>query len=1183
MDTEPSPSSREQQVNEAIAAHLEAVDAGQAPDRKAFIAAHPDIATDLESFFADRDQFDRLADPLIPSAPVPPADAAEAPTMGPSETVTVAPGDRIRYFGDYELLEEIARGGMGVVYKARQVSLNRTVALKMILAGQLASEAEVQRFHTEAEAAANLDHSNIVPIYEVGEHEGQHYFSMKLIEGSSLAKAVSGSVWPVATKETQQRAARLLAAVARAVHHAHQRGILHRDLKPSNILLDVQGDPHVTDFGLARRIQADSKLTQSGAIVGTPSYMSPEQARSEKILTTAVDVYSLGALLYEFLTGRPPFQAATPMDTLLQVLDQEPTAPHYLNVKTDRDLETICLKCLEKDPSRRISSSDEFAKELERWLAGEPIHSRATTGWEKTVKWAKRRPAVAALLLVSALGALGMLTLAAFLWRNAEARAVMVQNLSVAQTDLRAAEEEKRIVATEVQSKRAEVLELVQKAAEVQLQAKAAKESARRSTYAADMQLAQAAWEADDVPRFLSLLEKYRKDQDLRGFEWDYLWRLCHGERLTMQAPPDGDQLRQVSDPVSKRLRHFTDRLGVPSIIPSKPAPTMMALCPDGKLFATLGLDKKIHLWNLLLGKHEGVIPAPPGVIISLGFLPDGKTLLVIRTRQIGSGLNLNLQNIQDIKDVMTGKGKPSLQKWCEAFEFLQLDTQHPETVKADKFDPGRLVVPMNMRNAYASEPEVSTAMASAVVFLNGRFFTVFYVAVSPDHHVLALGGVFIIPPAEPFFKQEAAVLLWDLAKNQEMEILKGEGGMISSLAWAPDGKTLAAGYFDKVVRIWDVEAGKERATLRGHATVVNDLAYSPNSRALATASDDGIVKLWDAITYQLQTTLKGHTTAVSQMAFSRDSQKLITVDWDHSIKIWNATDRQGPSSPQGLEKLVKALAFSGDGKTLIALDQGGYLRFLDWRTGKEQAKKKNIDMELISFDNGHAFSPDGKTVAVQSSEDIRLYDLASAKSVRSIRVGQAVVDAIVLSPDNKTLGAGFCSSKGDPGQIKEWKWWDIATGQEVASPKGDYHDTQSIAFSPDGQRVAAARADTVTIRDLTTGKVTLTIHCYSHQPGVMAFSPDGQRLVTGSKEGEVSSRGSGLKLWDLVSGQEVLRLGSSSDVIAALAFSADGKQLAAASASSFVFDPFLQTAGELKIWDSTPAIKIRDESRKDE
>ena len=259
-------------LDAVIAEYLQQVEAGAVPDRTAFLARHPELADRLRAFFADYDRLDRQAGELrLSSDPDRTLVGAEQPGALP----------RVRYFGDYELLEEIARGGMGVVYKARQTSLNRIVALKMILQGELATPRDVARFQIEAEAAASLDHPHIVPIYEVGEHEGQHYFSMKLIEGGSLAKRVASGEWPVAS-EKERQAGELVAAVARAVHHAHQRGILHRDLKPGNILIDAEGQPHVTDFGLAKRVQDEASLSPSGAVVGTPSYMAPEQAAAPR-------------------------------------------------------------------------------------------------------------------------------------------------------------------------------------------------------------------------------------------------------------------------------------------------------------------------------------------------------------------------------------------------------------------------------------------------------------------------------------------------------------------------------------------------------------------------------------------------------------------------------------------------------------------------------------------------------------------------------------------------------------------------------------------------------------------------------------------------------------------------------------------------------------------------------------
>ncbi len=315
-------------------------------------------------------------DPTIESNPSPDTDATAAPSDATVESngqPAAKPEIRMKSpdeFGEYELVEEIARGGMGVVYKARHRTLNRVVALKMILSGQFADAADVRRFHQEAESAANLDHPGIVPIYDIGEHDGRHYFSMKYIEGGSLAKRL-----PKMRKDTR-RIVGLIADVARAIHHAHQRGILHRDLKPANILLDENDRPLVSDLGLAKQITSESDLTHTGAVVGTPAYMPPEQAAAKKEITTAADIYSIGAILYEALTGRPPHLADSPVETMMQVLDTDIVRPRERESGVDAILELICLKCLEKDPDKRYSSAAALAEDLENWVAGDPVSVR---------------------------------------------------------------------------------------------------------------------------------------------------------------------------------------------------------------------------------------------------------------------------------------------------------------------------------------------------------------------------------------------------------------------------------------------------------------------------------------------------------------------------------------------------------------------------------------------------------------------------------------------------------------------------------------------------------------------------------------------------------------------------------------------------------------------------------------
>jgi serine/threonine protein kinase len=401
MSNEPSlESEQERRLQDVLADYIGAMEAGEMPDRAALLDQHPDLADELIVFFANHDDL-ALSGPR--ARPAKPTDHNSGPAR------TLAPTNSKPRIGEFEILHEMARGGMGVVYKARQVSLGREVALKMILTNKSESGTLLRRFRTEVEAVAHLDHPNIVPIYEVGEIDGDPFFTMKLVEGGSLSSRFAEFCLPIRGEDprrgraelrrTLMRFVELLATVARAVHHAHQRGILHRDLKPANILLDGEARPMVADFGLAKRVDRDCKLTRSLAVIGTASYMAPEQARPNKNgLTVAADVYSLGAIFYEFLTGRPPIVGHTPFDTLLRVAEEIPVPPRKRNPNVPRDLEMICLRCLLKEPGKRYGSALELAEDLERWRAGDAISLRASTSVERFRRAAKRNPLAMALL-----------------------------------------------------------------------------------------------------------------------------------------------------------------------------------------------------------------------------------------------------------------------------------------------------------------------------------------------------------------------------------------------------------------------------------------------------------------------------------------------------------------------------------------------------------------------------------------------------------------------------------------------------------------------------------------------------------------------------------------------------------------------------------------------------------------
>jgi WD40 repeat protein/tetratricopeptide (TPR) repeat protein len=1008
----------------------------------------------------------------------------------------------------------------------------------------------------EAEAVAQLQHPNIVQIFEVGEEKGCPYLALEYVAGESLAQKLRGMPLPAG------EAARLVETLARAVHAAHQRGVVHRDLKPANVLLAADGTPKITDFGLAKRLDAATAATQAGALLGTPDYMAPEQAEG-KSTGPATDVYGLGAILYHLLTGRPPFLAATPLDTLVRLRTEEPVRPAVLHPKVARDLETICLKCLQKEPRKRYLSAEALAEDLGRFQSGNSIEARPVSFGERAVKWMKRRPALATLAAVTTAAAVALVASLAGLWRNAEERARAVQQLDEAQILLTDRKNELARLTTGVQEQEKQVKRKRHEAARERARARQARVDTRRALYIRDMHLAQAALEKEEISQLVMLLEKHRPpagEPDVRGFEWHYLWRLCHGARLALggltgyiqdiRFSPDGKTLTSLSQ------EEGTVKLWDAVTGAERPAPwgrltdvAGMAYSPDVKTLATGYRNGTVQFWDVRTGRARSSIQAHAGAVQGLAFAPGGQALATGSRDGTVALWDLATLRVQAVLP----RGSGPVRRMGLSADGRSLAIS--ETYAARVWDVATRRVRFTVGAARGAE-------------LPGLAF-------SPDGSLLATAEGYSFGPGRSGF-----VRLWDSATGKELRpALEVPHCGAWGLTFAPDGKTLAVGCDTGAVKLWDIATRRVRHTFYGNRTRVHSLAYSPDGKTLASGGNDKVVRLWDAVTADPPVLLQEATGKWTHVTVAPDGNIMAVLGEAGTLKLRDrATGQERVLRTQASADFNWALAFAPDSKTLATGSYDGTVKLWDVATGRERITLRGHAGRVYRV----AFTPDGKTLASSSSK-IRLWDPVTGKPRFRLREPHAGwgVTCLAFGPDGNTLFSGSAW-----GTIRLWDLSTRSVRFTLKATGGDGWDVTSLAFSPDGKLLAAGNYDgTVALWDLArlrkrlplvgastvalgaaAGKGLLwhallpfgpaekeiaTFNGFQGAVLPVRFTPDGTTVVSGHLHGAV-------KFWDVAMLQERFTLRCPAPH--SLAFTPDGKVLVGGG------------NGEVHLWDARKA-----------